>query len=218
MATKFYLPSANTARQDPAWHTTWTDSTGYTAGKFRLTTHKPDTGLVTKSIVNSSVALEYHAAGMWISEPLIRQTIASGTVITGSISCSETNAKNNLSLRWVIRLLQNDGTTYRSDVVAFADDATEFNTSLRSIAFTNTLGGNVTVGEGDRLVIELGSGGDPASGGGSHGASIVIGEASAGVDLDYSDADTGTDNPWINFSQTLTFVNSNFFSFFNLRR
>jgi hypothetical protein len=209
MATKFYLPSSGTASQNPAWSASWYNATGFSAGKFCCCETKANTGLVTKTLTEADVTDRHFAAGMWISRSLAAQTIASGTVITGSVQISEDNAKNNLSLHWIIRLLQSDGTTYRSNVVAFADDATEAYSSLRSVAFTATLGGNVSVTAGDMLVIELGVGGDPASGGGSHNSTLRIGETSGGADLEYTDADASTTAiPWINFSQTLVYISA----------
>jgi hypothetical protein len=213
MATKFYLPASGTAGQDPAWSASWYNATGFTAAKLKAVTTKINSGLVTKSLTEADITDRHFASGMWISEPLSAQTIAGGTVITCSIRCSEDNAKNNLSLHWQIRLLQSDGTTYRGNVIAFTDDTTEAYTSLRSLTGSVTLaaspGGDVTVGVGDRLVIEMGIGGDPASGGGSHNSTMSIGETSAGADLDASDADTGEDNPWVNFSNSLTFSGTN---------
>jgi hypothetical protein len=206
MATKFYLPSTGTAEQNPAWSASWYNATGFSASKLKATTSKPNSGLVTKTLTEANLTDRHFAVGMWISEPLVAQSIASGTIITCSIRCSEDNLKNNLSLHWIIRLLQNDGVTYRSNIFAFNNDGLEFATSLTSRADSITLGGAVAVSDGDRLVIEMGIGGDPASGGGSHNSTISIGETSAGADLDASDADTGADNPWVNFSNSLTFA------------
>lgn len=207
MATKFYLPSSGAAAATPAWSTSWYNATGFSAEKLAAVTAKANSGLVTKTLTEADVTDRHFAVGMWVSDMLAAQTIANGTVITGSMQASEDNTKNNLSLHWIIRLVGSDGTTYGNTVVAFSDDATEANATLRSLAFTNTLSGGVSVTAGDRLVIELGIGGDPASGGGSHNSTMRIGETTAGADLAYTDADASTTAvPWINFSNSLVFL------------
>jgi len=209
MATKFYLPSSGTASQNPAWSASWYNATGFSASKLYCYETKPNSGLSTKTLTEADVTDRHFAVGMWISRPLAAQTILNGTVITGSMQASEDNAKNNLSLHFIIRLLQSDGTTYRSTIIAFTDDVTEANSSLRSLAFTATLGGDVAVTAGDMIVIELGIGGDPASGGGSHNSTMRIGETTSGTDLAYTDADTSaTAIPWVDFSQTLTYISA----------
>lgn len=213
MATIFYLPSSGTLSPglDPAWSDSWYDATSMSAQKLPLvvTTHG-STGMITKSMTDDGdVSNRSHAAGMWISNRLAPQAIAAQT-LTMSIKCSETDAKNNLVVKWIIRLLHADG-TYGDSILPFAADGTEAPLTAaiasRADSQTSTL---VTAVGGDRIVIEIGLGGDPGSGGGSHAGSIIIGDAATN-DLS-GDADTGIDNPWVNFgTTTLVFMRDRHF-------
>lgn len=202
MATKFYLPSSGAAALTPAYSASWYAGSA-SPEKLEATTTKPNSGLVTEALTDADLTDRHYYFGMWVSSKLSAQTIASQT-ITGSIRCSEDNAKNNMSLHLIIRVVQSDGTTYRGTLVSFTDDATEAYTSLRSLTFS-VVSSELAIQDNDRIVIELGLGGDPQSGGGSHNSTMSIGETSAGADLDASDADMGADNPWVNFANTLTF-------------
>jgi hypothetical protein len=200
MATKFYLPSTGTATVDPAWSTSWYNATAYSASKLNAVTTKISSAMSTKSMTEADVTDRSFAVGMWISDRLKPQAIAAQTV-TISIKCSEDNAKNNLYVKWIIRLLHADN-TYGDTILAFTADGLELAlTAAIASRFDTQTSTAVTAVGGDRIVIEIGTGGDPASGGGSHNASMIIGDDAA-ADLDAADADTGVDNPWVNFGTT----------------
>lgn len=141
----------------------------------------------------------------FVSDPLDPQTIAAQTV-TLTVQASETNAGNNLVVTWKLFVCSNDGVTIKETLLAIRRDATEVATTLtnRTDAATTT---SATVENGDRIVLELGLGGLPAAAGGvqGHNGAFRLGESGA-TDAPANDTSTSaTENPWLEFANTLTF-------------
>lgn len=156
--------------------------------------------MTTKSMSDSDLSDRSFAMGMWISDRLKPQAIAAQTV-TISIKCSEADAKCNLFVKWIIRLLHADN-TYGDSILAFTAGGSELPlTAAIASRFDTQTSTAVTAVGGDRIVIEIGIGGDPAPSTGTHSSSMIIGDDAAN-DLDAGDGDTGVDNPWVNFGTT----------------
>ena len=201
MATKLYLPSTGVALVDPAWSVSWYNATSASAAKLKAVTTRIASSMVTKSMTDTDVTDRHFAFGMWVTEKLIAQAIAAQT-LTCSIKCRETSTSNNMKLHWIVRLLHDDG-TFGSSIIAFRDQTVEVSITANSRFDTLTTNA-VTALNGDRIIIEMGLGGDPGSGA-SHDSSMIIGDDSA-TDLNAASNDTGIRNPWVNFANTLTFM------------
>jgi len=203
LATKFYLPSTGSTDIDPAWSASWYGTTEMSPSKLAAVTTKISSADATKTLTDADLTDRHYCAGMWVSARLAAQTIAAQTIGI-SIKCSEDNAKNNMFLHGIIRVVQIDGVTYRGTLLSFFEDNTEFPlTASRASRYYSATSSALVVYAGDRIVIELGPGGDPQTGGGSHNSDMIIGDNN-GSDLDAADADT-TGDPWVNFANTLTF-------------
>lgn len=137
----------------------------------------------------------------YISDPIAAQTLTAQAVKL-QIRGSETSTNNNLFLSWVLRVLSNDGTVVRGTMVAINRGATELATSLtnRADSATST---QVVAESGDRLVLEVGTGGDPTAGS-DHSGSISIGDDS-GTDLPEDETTTAANNPWMEYAGTIVF-------------
>jgi hypothetical protein len=199
MATRFYLQSTGDPGVAPAWSTDW-DDTSIASPEIRpCFTSKAGTALTEKSFTSGdgSNADADYAFFMFVSPELAAQSLPAQTV-TISISGSETTSSNNQYLHWQVRVWRPDGTFQA--VVPFRGDDTELPTTAAS-RFDTLTSTAATLLDGDRLVIEIGIGGDPAKTNDRHYGAFTVGDAAAS-DLDAADNDTGADNPWVNFATT----------------
>ena len=91
------------------------------------------------------------------------QTITGEQQIRASIRVKEDTSSGNMFLAMAIRVMAADGVTVQKVVLPLTRDDVEADTvALTSRAFFATSEpGNYTTVDGDRLVIELGLGGDP---------------------------------------------------------
>ena len=208
MATRLYLPSTGAAEVDPAWSVSWFDATSASAEKLRAVTTRILSEMVTKSMTDTDITNRHYAFGMWVSDRLNSQTIAAQN-ISCSIKCSETFIGNNLFVHWIVRLLSSEG-VYKGDILSFRQDLTEIpipvNMGSRYDFITTT---SQLADGGDRLVIEMGLGGNPATYY-YHNGSMIIGDNS-NTDLNAANDDTGIRNPWVEFSNTLSFMRKRIF-------
>lgn len=200
---KWYLPSTTAAPTvSPSFDGGW-EVTG-SATRKKMVPVKTSTAMTSFTIDDADETSQDHLLVQYISPPLQNQIIPSGTTVRITARCSETNANNNIRLAGMVRVVDSDGNDYGSPKILFSDtsdparDGTEVATSLTSRDHLLTTPGDVTIAEGDRLVFEVGLGGDPGAGG-SHDSSLSLGDDSA-TDLGVSD-NTSTDpnNPVIRF-------------------
>lgn len=142
----------------------------------------------------------------YISQPLVAgQTITGAQSIKAQCRVAERNASCNMFLTLGIRVIASDGTTVRKTVLAVTRDNTEALTSLTNRQFTATSAAtNYTTQAGDRLCIEIGTGGDPNNGS-DHDSDLRLGD-SAASDLAEDDASTSDFRPWVQLNDTLAFV------------
>jgi hypothetical protein len=208
MPTRFYLPSTGAADILPAWSVSWYDATSFSAAKLKAVTARISSVMTTKTMTDLDVTDRHFACGMWVSDRLAPQTIAV-QALSCSIKCSETSNSNNLLLHWIVRLIAADGITFRT-IISFRQDGTEVPLTASIASRYDTLNTTLaTAVGGDRIVIEVGLGGDPSTTF-THNGSMIIGDDSA-TDLNAADADTGIRNPWVEFANTLTFMRDRVF-------
>jgi hypothetical protein len=209
MATRFYLPSSGAApvsvTKDAGWElqvSSFAQLACFTAKQSTAMAYTADTN--DGDLTNADKCCR-----QWVSAPIGAQTIAAQTVEL-QMRCAEDNASNNLFLALGLRVVSNDGATVRGTLVTVARDGLEMAVDSvldGSTAWVNrrltTMTSSVTAQDGDRIVIEIGAGGDP-SGGSGHMHGLRIGD-SAASDLPANDTATTDDNPWLEFPNTLTF-------------
>lgn len=127
-----------------------------------------------------------------------------------SVQCLEANAGNNLFVQLFVSIVDSTGATVRRVLLPKSADATELATTLTSRANSVTQSGAtyVTV-TGDRLVVEFSVVGTPVATSQvqGHNASFRWGSSGASGDLLENDTTTATtNNGWIEFVSTITFV------------
>ena len=206
MATRFYLPrNAESTPISPSPATDW-ENTSILARALATTTKRSlSTGVVTFS--DSDVTDKDILFRQYISEELVAdQLFADLQPIKAQCLCGEATMAGNLFLTLGIRILAGDGTTIRRTVLPVTRD----NVELVDYGFphanrkfnANSASGEYTTVAGDRLVIEVGTGGDPGVTG-SHGSELILGDT--GTDL--PEDDTSTDGiAWVQLVEDLSFV------------
>jgi hypothetical protein len=205
MPTRFYLASSGTPAVSPPVSAGW----GHTGAgtRYPMSPIKGSSPLAQPNFVYDAADHLVNAdaqAVQYISPPLLAQTISAQTV-TLTIQALEANAANNLFGAWKIYVWTAAG-ALGPTLVSLTRGALELNTVLqsRSGAVTST---SVTVGAGDRLVLEIGAGGTPTATGGVQGHNFTLryGEDGA-TDCPADDVTTAlTVNPWLEFSGTINF-------------
>lgn len=139
----------------------------------------------------------------YISQPLIAQTISSGSIISGQWRTFMSNVASQSGQGWVyIRLLNQDGTV-NSEIGSMS--STNLATGNLNRTYTLTLGSNVVVADFQRIEIETGWNyltGSVITTTGSIISQVIVTASDLPVD---NTTNTAT-NPWLEFSQTLKFV------------
>jgi hypothetical protein len=204
MATRFYLPSSGDAAVSPAFDAGWEDT--HEGQRYKLVTTKISSAMATHVFTDSDYSDRDCLFHQYVSDPIAAQTISAQTVKI-QFRCYEDSALHDLYLSIGIRVVSNDGATVRGTILAVTRDATEAVVSTltnRKITPTST---EVVAQSGDRIVIEIGMGGDPQQFGAmNHGSGISFGDDSA-TDLGENDTDTSAYNPWVEFANTISFSN-----------
>lgn len=144
--------------------------------------------------------------GQWISSPLDSNQTITGT-FKGQLRMNESSASLDARVQCIVYVIQSDLSTVRGTSMAMDTSALshEFNTSLRNItipiggAFTLT---SVAAQTGDRIVVEIGfrqHATFSANG-------VMSTQDSNGTDLPENETTTTANDPWVEFSQNLTFA------------
>lgn len=209
---RMYLPSnaGAAAAVTPSNGAVWEDVTqkvGVKAAQFTPS----GSAMTTYSIDDADVDERDILIMTYVTPPLnpfITDNLTS-TVLDLTMRGLETSASNNLSIRTTIRAVQNDGTDYMTPKYILGSDTTTKNTgevsatTLTAASWGATVySSGVSIAEGDRLVFEIGMGGNPATTF-QHDGSISLGDDSAS-DLDNGTTDTDADNPWLQLTGTGT--------------
>lgn len=199
MATRFYLPSTGSAAVSPAYDAGWEKTD--IAARLPAVTTKTSSAMTTLSTTDGGQDNEDHLYRQYISDQIAAQTISAQT-LEFQIRASEDDAKGDLYTAIGVRVVSYDGNTVRGTILAVSRDATEVATSLTNRRYTATTT-EVTAEDGDRIVIEIGLGGDPWGSGYHSDGNLRIGDAAAS-DLPENDTDTNDYNPWVEFPNTLS--------------
>lgn len=201
MATRLYLPSSGSPPVSPAYDAGWEDIT--IAARLPCGTTKADTVMTQVVFFDSSPISMDILFRQYISPPLDGAQTISAQEIRFVIGALQGHGNNNMFTSFGVRVFSEDGLTLRSTLLAVTRDQVELITSLISRKNTPS-SSSYSAASGDRIVIEIGTGGDPISAK-SHDSAIRIGDEATN-DLDLSDSDTDDDNPWVEFAtDTLVF-------------
>ncbi len=200
MATRLYFDRLVTSAYAPTVNAAWNVTTGnaYTAllfGKVFTASAATLTSGVTGAASTRELLIQ-----TWISPVLAGQTILSGSTISAQVrtSISSTSLRSGAG-KVYIRLMNEDGT-----IASEIGNATTSNltATLTNRTYTLTLGSNVVVTGGQRIVFEFGwrylTGTDVNTTG-----SIVSNVLPTTSDLPVDNTTTTAFLPWVEFSQTL---------------
>lgn len=212
MATRFYLPSSGAAPVTPTLGSGWEVTTGYTTGPAPTT--KSNTAITTVSGVQkgSTVANNDRLGRVFVSDRIAAQTIT-GT-FSAVISALESATTADMWFQVMIRVLSEDGTTVRGTLYAGstatsasatttvenAEYGTTFSTRIKSAIALSS----VAASAGDRISIEIGIRGAGTTS--TDTFSHRYGDATATADFALTAALTTSLDPWVELSQTLTFM------------
>lgn len=202
MATRFYLPSSGTAEVSPSWTSTWSTTT---SNRFVMSTTKAGTAMTTFDKASSSSANQDHAIVQYVSAP-IQEVAFSSPTYKLQVRGRQDFVDDNLFVSVTARVVSNDGVVLRGTLFAVTRDNTEFTTSLVNRQWTLTGSGTVNAMNGDRLVLEVGVGGDPGPDN-THTGHLRLGD-SAGSDLAEDNSTTTDNNPWWELSTNVLFMSA----------
>jgi len=198
MATKFYLPITGAAPITITPSASWTGAaSAWIGSQMKCVTTRINSALTSYANVGTSSTDAHYYFGIWVSDRLAAQNLPQQT-LSLAIRNNETSARNNLQLHFIVRAVAANGTTFQ-DIVAFTDEGSERGTTAGVSFWT----GNTTalsISGGDRIVIEIGLGGDPL-GSDVHSGAMTFGDNNANDNVG-TDGDTNNYNPWVNFGTT----------------
>lgn len=203
--SRLYLPSTGAAAVSPAFDTEWELTTSAT----RLAAVTTRISSAQATVYSGSIATQFDdgLCVQFVSAPIAAGPIA-GT-LKGQLRASRTGsgggASGGLRAQIVVRVVSNDGSTFRGtlyagdlDVTNTTDPTSEFAGTATNRAFPR--GGAVALSPvsaqtNDRIVIELGA----RRHGGDATPILTVGDNS-GTDLPEDETTTTAGNPWIEFS------------------
>lgn len=204
MATRLYLGQRALIHGNVAFDAGWEKTTG--AIRKLLSQDKFGDAMVTTSIAANGTSGDDTLLGQWVSEPLDSNQIITGT-FKGQMRMAESAAGLDARVQLIAYVIQSDLSTVRGVLIAMSTAALshEFNTALRNI--TMPLGGSASVSSvsaqtGDRIVVEVGARQHATASGNVQCSS----GDSSGTDLAEDETTTTANNPWVEFSQTITFA------------
>lgn len=212
MATRFYFSTNDVVPTDcttPAFDASWELTAG--APRSRMTTIVRRSAMATISQLETSTSGTFDAlCRQYISDPLNAGSI-SGTV-KGIIRAQQDNTDADMRAQLVIRVLSRDGSTVRGTLLASDNSvlSNEFDaTGLVNRKFPLNWAGAgasltlVNAQQGDRVVIEIGFRAHNTLSTNRIGT-LRFGDASS-TDLGENEIDSIDNNPWLEFSQDLSF-------------
>jgi len=209
MATRFYFSDSEAAPvTPPAAGAEWEHNNGVTRN-LRLS---PDgTALATTAYAPDAADDLTDRDSLhrrYVSAPLAAQTVSGN--VKAQFQCLEEFNNCNLFLTLKLTVISNDGSTTRATLLAITRDTTnELALSLTNRNFPSTALTSYACADGDRILVEVGLGGNITSGTGGvigHNGSIRWGCVASSGDLPEDDTQTGTTyRPWLEISTNLLF-------------
>lgn len=199
--TRFYLNTITASSVSPAFNAGWNVTTG--ANRYEMNPIKDGSTLITRtSSAIGGVAVRKALIDQWVSEPLAAQTI-NGT-FTGQIQFNLNNTTSTTGQGFVYLRVINSNGTIASEVGSSTTSNLTTTLTNRALVSLPIVGLNITAGQ--MLAIEVGWNYSVGTSTTRTGTSIK--GSSSGTDLTAADnSQTGTTrNPWVEFSQTLTFL------------
>lgn len=206
--TRVYLPSTGAAAVSPAFSAGWEDSGS--ADRIALATAAGGaTAQAGKTVTDTVTTIDTDLlARQYVSPPLDGAQSISGTV-KGQVKANESANPQNARAQIVIYVVSNDGATVRGTLLDFSADilSSEFGTTNSSrkfplAAISPATLSSVSASDCDRVVIEYGSRNHSTGTGAT--ITLTFGDDSA-VDLSESEGGTSVQDPWLEFSGSVSF-------------
>lgn len=204
MATRLHLRATATPIVSPAFPATW-ENTASAANRQAATTASGSDTLASTGNITWTAGQDC-LARQFVTGPLKGGQTISGTV-TAYARAAESNLDDNASTRFGVHVVSADGATVRATLLAVGNygTSTEY---TRVATYTNRRFASAqaltsyTTQTGDRICIGMGHS-DVA--GTTPGAEIFFG-SSSGSDLGANESETANNNPWVEFSADLEFI------------
>ena len=209
MATRFYFPETEPAAVTPPAPTGGTEWEHINAVTRALLLN-PDGSALTTTAYTPDAADDLTNRDalhrQYVSGPLSLQTLSGN--VKAQFQVLEAHANNELRLALKILVCSYDGATTRATLLALTRATNEANTTIRNLTFQSVaLTSYTVVNLGDRIVVEVGLGGNVTTATGGvqgHNGSLRFG--CVGTDLPEDETDVlTTTRPWIEFSNTFEF-------------
>lgn len=206
VGTRLYLPSTGTAAVSPTFRTGWEDTSSASPARRAMATTKIASAMTTVAFTDLDATDIDILMYQGVSLPLSGDQTISAQNIRVVIRGIEDADTNNTFVGCIVYVVSNNGATTRgyligADATVVRDDVELDAVTLTTRTFSGT-SGSVSALNGDRIVIELGVGGDPTLL--THDSRLRVGDAAAS-DLPYDDVTTDDLNPFIQFTQALVF-------------
>jgi hypothetical protein len=199
VATRFYLASTQTADITPGYDAAWEDTS--IALVRKLYNYRIGFALGTVSFGDNNATNRDVLFRQYISEPLAEQTISAQT-LKFQIRGAHNSAGANMFTAIGVRASSRSGASITGTILSVTRDGTVFTGTLTNRQFTATTT-SLAVNRGDRLIIEIGTGGTPG-GSADHDSDLRFGDSST-TDLSEDDTSTTDNNPWVEFPNTIIF-------------
>lgn len=204
-STRFYFSATAVPPISPAFSASWIESS--TMIRRMMAPARFGSAMSDKQVTSLAVS-ETEGIIQLIAGPIAAQTI---NPLNLGFKCYARSARGTLIVtatsRIIVRVVSNDGTTYRGTVLSFGDKstATNWNTSDRNKAFADGDDATASVAalNGDYIVLELGL---------SHTATVDTAQISIGddsaTDLAEDETTTTANNPWLDIFQGIKYTSN----------
>lgn len=213
MATRLYLPASGTPAITPTPSTSWNVTTGFAA--LPTSTTKSNTALAAGTARSHPLVAVQNA----LDRVYVSDTLDSSQGINGTFSAVVRGIQSSTAGNWwlniILRVVSGDGSietgvlhpgsAATSAVATVGDEAEELVSATAATRIKNALSLiPVTANAGDRILIEVGGRAD-AAGQTARTYTLNYGDPTATADYALTSGLTTLLDPWVEFSQTITF-------------
>lgn len=218
-ANRLYFPASEAADVSPAFDSGFTSTAS--AVRRKLAHVKGTSAIAVGSTISLPTATDYGLDRQYVSSPLKAQTILGTTTLKMQLMVREFAASDDVDyVVTTVRVVSNDGSTVKAHLLNFAGYGTVGTEFINAASCRNSIcivgvwdissngsygGGDYTVDEGDRLVVDIGYGCSTGIGT-TPQAAAKWGENAS--DLPEDDSQTTDGAGWIEFSQAIEFQSS----------